>query len=86
MSLLLSARDAAPKRFAQAEETLVDAGRVLSVGELKRAVDYWRLSADAERATDDEERRFERRHLHVSPTLDGMVRVDGDLDPETDRR
>jgi hypothetical protein len=83
VSLLLSARDAAPEQFAEAEETLVEAGRVLSVGELKRAVDYWRQSADAKRAADDEERRFERRHLHVSPALDGMVRVDGDLDPET---
>jgi hypothetical protein len=28
------------------------------------------------------ERTFARRGLHVSPTLEGMVRVDGDLDPE----
>lgn len=83
VSLLLSARDAAPEQFAASEEMLVDAGRVLSVGELKRAVDYWRQFADAERAAEDEERRFERRNLHVSATLDGMVRVDGDLDPET---
>jgi Domain of unknown function (DUF222) len=27
--------------------------------------------------------RFQLRRLHVSPTLQGMVRVDGDLDPET---
>jgi hypothetical protein len=31
----------------------------------------------------DEERRFERRRLHVSAALDGMVRVDGELDPVT---
>ncbi|MGH2673210.1 MAG: DUF222 domain-containing protein [Actinomycetota bacterium] len=72
-----------PEQFAASEQMLVDAGRVLSVGELRRAVDYWRQFADAWRAADDEERRFERRHLHVSATLDGMVRVDGDLDPET---
>lgn len=30
-----------------------------------------------------EDRRYERRGLYVSPTLDGMVRVDGDLDAET---
>jgi hypothetical protein len=83
VALLLSARDAAPEQFAAAEETLVDAARSMSVGELKRAVDYWRQSADVERAAEREERRFERRSLHVSPTLDGMVRVDGDLDPET---
>lgn len=83
VGLLLSARDVAPEQFAEAEDMLVEAGRTLSIGELKRAVDYWRHSADAESAADDEERRFERRHLYVSPTLDGMVRVDGDLDPET---
>jgi Domain of unknown function (DUF222)/HNH endonuclease len=32
---------------------------------------------------EDEERRFDRRRLHLSATLDGMVRVDGELDPVT---
>src|SRR5207237_252797 len=29
------------------------------------------------------QRLYARRNLHVSALLDGMVRVDGDLDPET---
>ena len=27
--------------------------------------------------------RWRRRRLHLSPTAFGMVRIDGDLDPET---
>ena len=51
--------------------------------QLRDAVAQWRQKADAERAMQDEERRFERRRLHVSATLDGMVRLDGELDPDT---
>lgn len=71
VALLLSARVACPDQFASAEGALVDAARNLSVAELKGVVAYWRQSADAERAGEDEDRRFERRRLHVSPTLDG---------------
>jgi hypothetical protein len=52
-------------------------------GELRRAVDTWRIAADPERAMEDEDRRFERRYLNAFPTVDGMVRVDGELDAET---
>jgi hypothetical protein len=83
VGLLASARDASPEAFARSEETLVDAARALPVGELRRVVAYWREAADTQAAAEEEERRFERRRLHVSPSLDGMVRVDGDLDPET---
>lgn len=41
------------------------------------------MAADPDRALEDEDRRFERRRLDVGPTIDGMVRVDGELDPET---
>jgi len=47
-------------------------------GTFYRMVGYWRQQADGRHP----ERRFERRGLHVSPTVFGMVRVDGDLDPE----
>ncbi|MEX2202609.1 MAG: DUF222 domain-containing protein [Actinomycetota bacterium] len=83
VALLLSAREACPEEFSSAEGALVDAARTLSVAELKGVVAYWRQSADVQRAEEQEERLFERRRLHISPTLDGMVRVDGDLDPET---
>src|SRR6266536_2037257 len=38
---------------------------------------------DAEAAARADSERYDRRGLHVSPTLEGMVRVDGNLDPET---
>jgi hypothetical protein len=51
--------------------------------ELVRVVEYWKHLADSAAAEAAAERRFSRRGLYVSPTLDGMIRVDGDLDPET---
>lgn len=79
VGLLVSAREAAPEVFARSEDLLVQAARTLPVTQLKAAVAYFRQAANV----DEDERRFERRSLHVSPVLDGMVRVDGDLDPET---
>jgi hypothetical protein len=83
IGVLASAREAAPEQFAKAESSLVDAARTQPVAELKSTVTYWRQRADLERAEEDEERRFERRALSLCPSLDGMVRVDGALDPET---
>jgi hypothetical protein len=83
VSLLASAQEAAPGPFARAEDALVDAARSLPVVKLRDAVAQWRENADSERASEDEERRFERRRLHVSATPEGMVRVDGELDPST---
>jgi hypothetical protein len=48
-----------------------------------RAVAHWRRPADADGALADAERAFERRRLHVSATWGGMVRLDGELDPES---
>jgi hypothetical protein len=81
--LLAVTRDDDPEAFARCEDALVEAARTLRPRELRLAIDRWRLSVDAERAEQAERRRFERRALYVSPTLDGMVRLDGDLDPET---
>jgi hypothetical protein len=78
--LLVSARQTNPEQFAEAEDMLVDAARVLSFRDLHQAVEYWRQAADR---SDGPEERYFKRHLHVSPTVFGMVRVDGDLDPET---
>jgi hypothetical protein len=83
VAVLVTGRETNPEEFSAAEPALVDAARSLSIRELRRAVAYWRQAADPERARRHAERLFELRRLHVSPTLDGMVRVDGDLDPET---
>jgi len=81
--LLASAREACPEAFAETEQSLVEAARTMTFGELRNVTAYWRIAADRERALEDEDRRYERRSLFVSPTWGGMVRVDGDLDPET---
>jgi hypothetical protein len=81
--LLVSVRDADPEQFDRCEEALVDLAARLPVADLRRAIERWRCLADTASAEAESERRFERRGLYVSPTLDGMVRLDGDLDPET---
>lgn len=82
-SMLVSARETNPAEFVKVEETLLDAATTLGPRELRGAIAYWREVVDRRAALDDSERRRELRRLHVSPALDGMVRVDGDLDPET---
>jgi len=69
--------------FRRDERTLVDAARTLSVDHLKRALAYWRQAADLRAAQADAEHLHRRRRLSVSVTLGGMVRLDGDLDPES---
>jgi hypothetical protein len=59
---------------------LLDAARNLPIRQLTRAIAHWRQLVEADR---DADARFEARTLHVSPTIGGMVRIDGDLDPET---
>src|SRR5438093_6646094 len=81
--VLVSARQANPEEFARSEEMLVDAASSLSVQDLRRAVAYWKEAADTRRSLEEEDQRWGRRGLHVSTTLFGMVRLDGNLDPET---
>lgn len=74
---LAAAREANPEEFSRAEDVLVEAARRLPARELKRAVAHWRDLADASASVREDRARFERRGLHVSPTLEGMVRVAG---------
>lgn len=82
-AMLVSARETNAAEFAAVEQTLVEAAATLGMRELRGAIAYWRDAAARAGAADDAEGTRERRRLHVSPVLDGMVRVDGDLDPET---
>jgi hypothetical protein len=82
VGLLASARETHPEAFARTEEALVQAARTLPVASLRSVIAYWRQAQDLAEAQADEDERYGRRRLHVSPTLGGMVRVDGDLDPE----
>ncbi len=83
VDVVMPAREVDPAAFIQAEGYLVDAASTLSIPDLRRVVATWRRAAEDARAAEYSERAHERRRLHVSPTLGGMVRVDGDLDPET---
>ncbi|HSM02369.1 MAG TPA: DUF222 domain-containing protein, partial [Acidimicrobiia bacterium] len=80
--LLAGAREANPVLFAEAEETLVEAFSGLSMKDFVTAVDLWRQNADLQAAEADAQHLRDRRYLHVSPTLDRLVRIDGQLDPE----
>lgn len=81
--VLAEAREASPDEFGRSERLLLEGARSLSLEGLRTAVAYWRQAVDASAAERDAEARWKRRRLHLSPTAFGMVRMDGDLDPET---
>ncbi|GIV01123.1 MAG: HNH endonuclease [Actinomycetota bacterium] len=81
--VLIAAAEAHPEPFARCEDLLVRLAGELPIRDLARAVAHFSALADADAPERAAERRFASRRLHVSPTLDGMVRIDGDLDPET---
>jgi hypothetical protein len=81
--LLVDARADAPDLFRRDEPLLVEQARTLSARVFPRALSHWRRLADPDGAHFDAEAAFLARRLHISPTWDRTVRVDGDLDPES---
>ncbi|MBI3647628.1 MAG: DUF222 domain-containing protein [Actinobacteria bacterium] len=81
--VLVAARDSDPSAFRRSETELVEAARIHSMQDLQRVAAYWREAVERERSLEGDEKLRERRRLHASVTLLGLVRVDGDLDPET---
>lgn len=81
--LLASAHGVDAHAFARNEEHLVDAARRHSIQDLTKVVAFWRERAEHEQAPDREGSLRGRRALHASVSFLGMVRVDGELDPET---
>jgi len=81
--VLVATRDADPEAFGRSEEHLLEAARIHSMGDLQRVAAYWREALERERSLEGDERIRARRRLHASVSFLGMVRVDGDLDPET---
>ncbi len=61
---------------------LVEAARRLDPPRLRRVVAHLRLVADPDGADAQAERRHQRRGLWLSPTWEGMVAINGLLDPE----
>lgn len=82
LRILAQAREVDPEAFREAEPQLVEAARIHSTGDLQRVASYWRQAAERDLASDSEEKLRSRRRLHASATVFGIVRVDGDLDPE----
>ncbi|MFN2545626.1 MAG: DUF222 domain-containing protein [Actinomycetota bacterium] len=80
--VLVHAQETNPEEFPEAEAMLLDAARTSSPKELASTVTSWRIAAD-EGSGEREERMFRRRAMTVLPTLEGMVRMDGNLDPES---
>jgi hypothetical protein len=83
VNVLASAHETAPEAFARSEDELLEAARTTSFGEFHRVVSTWKVAAAPERAMEEEDRRYERRHLNMSPAPDGMVMINGELDPDS---
>src|SRR5918994_4015849 len=66
----------------QAEPVLVEAARRLDPGRLRRLLGHLLQLADPNSADRDRERRHARRGVWLAPTFEGMVAVDGLLEPE----
>lgn len=83
--VLAEAHEAEPEAFGGAETMLTEAASRHSISDLRRVVVHWRHLVESERAGEIgyAEVLRARRRLHASVTLEGMVRLDGDLDPET---
>jgi hypothetical protein len=82
VGVLARARAVDPQRFDEVEPLLAEAAVRHSVAELERVAAYWRQHVEADAAAGaGDDPVSARRSLHASVTLDGMVRVDGDLDP-----
>jgi uncharacterized protein DUF222/HNH endonuclease len=82
--VLVAARETDTEAFAQSEQLLVEAAIRHSIRDLHRVVAHWRNAVESRHLFEQgEDSLRERRRLHVSPTVFGMVRIDGDLDPET---
>jgi hypothetical protein len=69
-------------RVAEAERVLVDAARRLDPGGLRRVTTHLREVLDPDTTRDRSRARLDKRGLWLSATYDGMVALDGLLDPE----
>ena len=67
---------------AEAEPVLVEAARRLDPPRLRRVLGHLLAAADPQGAEGQAERRHGRRGLWLSPTLEGMVALQGLLEPE----
>jgi Domain of unknown function (DUF222) len=72
-----------PELFARDETVLIESARTLTPRQFATAVDYWRQNSDRDRFEEEANDLYQQRHLHISRTFGGMIRIDADLDPES---
>ena len=70
-------------RIGEADQIFTTLATHTGPGQLRRAVTMWASRVDETAAAHEYADLSERAYLHVSPLLDGMIRIDGMLDPET---
>jgi hypothetical protein len=68
--------------ISEVDSTLAQAARSVDPPTLRTLVDRWTTAVDPLIAVHNEQDRFATRSLSASRTLDGMVAVDGLLDPD----
>jgi len=77
VTLLLDQVVTVPDQFAEAEDRLVGIIGDLNVTDTRRALGYWRQMVDGPGTQLTELEEEEMRGISASPTLGGMVRIDG---------
>jgi len=75
-------RDLPDQVVTETEPVLVEAAGRLDPPRLRRVLGHLQLVADPDSADARAERRHQRRGVWLAPTWDGMVAVDGLLEPE----
>jgi hypothetical protein len=80
---LANAHDTSPDAFARDEELLTEHALSLSARDFPRAIAYWRSAADERAFARDAEHVYRRRRLFASRSWGGVVKIDGELDPES---
>jgi hypothetical protein len=67
--------------FPDAEKLLLDQAHELEFAEFVAAVRYWEQLVDEDGAEDKATNDYQARRLNVSEMLDGVKRIDGQMDP-----
>jgi hypothetical protein len=80
--LAVSTQELPAHLTVEAEPVLVEAARRLDPARLRRVIGHLQLVADPDGAQAKAERHQQRRGLWLAPTLEGMVALDGLLEPE----
>ena len=85
ITVLVEARNAAPEVFDDHEPGLADVAIDLPmVRDFQRAIDYWKQAAID--PPDGLEEQCAQSYLHISETMDGMVKIDALIDKERGAR